>query len=1020
MNDRRLSRTSRETAQWKRYLPVALMICAGVVISLAVFAVTRGWETRQIRAEFVRAAADRVASIRATLRADLRLLESVRSLFRSSQVVERDEFEEFVRPLLSRDRSIQALEWIPRVPGAERAEYEASARRDGLEQFQITEQDAHGRMVRASPREEYFPVYFIQPHKGNEAALGFDMGSDPTRLEALRRARDTGQPAATERLALVQEAKDQFGFRIFLPVYKQGMPTDTVRDRCKNLEGFISGVFRVADLVERRPARLHPAGVDTYLCDRSAPAGKRFLYFHSARTRKVHYQPTDEFEAEHPKGLHFMATLEVGEHRWAIVCTPAPGYFAARRTWHPWGMLAAGLMLTALSAGYVLIGIRYTARVERLVDELQESEQQFRGLVETTSDWIWAVDENAIYTYTSPRVMDLLGYDPQEVIGKTPFDFMPPEEAERIAALFRDMAESWKPLVRMENTNLHKDGRRVILETNGVPIFDADGNFRGYRGVDRDITEPKRAEVALAKAKQAAEVANQAKSEFLANMSHEIRTPMTAILGFAELLMAGDLSLGEQASYLETIHRNGEVLLRLIDDILDLSKIESGKIDLELMDCSPRQIVVDVVALMRGRAIEKGLSLEVDYGPALPETIRTDPVRMRQILVNLVGNAVKFTEHGGVRIAVRCQRRPGVAPKMRLVVADTGIGMSADGMARLFEPFTQADTSTTRCFGGTGLGLTISKRLAKLLGGDIQAQSEPGRGSVFSLTIDPGPLEGVAMVSSPLKAPPKEVGPAKTEEDQTLRGRLLLAEDCPDTRQLIRAVLERAGLEVDEAENGRVACKMASTSAAEGRPYDLILMDIQMPDLDGYQAIRRLRRDGWQQPIVALTAYAMAGDRQKCLNAGCDDYASKPIDRAELLAVIARHLGQTAAAEQASDDQESTGEPAGLLEGGLLDKAKVGELLEAFSGDLSERAEKIESALQVRDFPSLVELAHQLKGTAGIYGFPQISHTAAVVNSQATKPDDLQQLQAVVSELVDLCRQAVADIRGKAELQIAN
>jgi signal transduction histidine kinase len=392
----------------------------------------------------------------------------------------------------------------------------------------------------------------------------------------------------------------------------------------------------------------------------------------------------------------------------------------------------------------------------------------------------------------------------------------------------------------------------------------------------------------LTAARAAAEAANQAKTEFLANMSHEIRTPMTAILGYADVLHTGDLDEREQAEHIGTIRRNGEHLLTIINDILDLSRIEASRMRVETRPANIRAIVEEVTATMRGRAAAKGVSLDVEYVWPLPEIIQSDPVRIRQVLINLVGNAVKFTDQGLVRIRVCCEA--GAGP-LTLEITDTGAGMTADQIAALFRPFTQADTSLTRRHGGTGLGLTISRRLAQMLGGDIAVSSTPGKGSVFTVHLATGPLEGVRMLhgregsATPPVEPPCTATPA-------LAGRILLVEDGVDNQRLLSFHLRKAGARVEIAPHGRAGIEAFDAARRRGEPFDLVLMDMQMPVMDGYDATRELRLQGVTTPIIALTAHAMSGDREKCLRAGCDDFNTKPIDRCVLIDLCAGWLSR--------------------------------------------------------------------------------------------------------------------------------
>lgn len=403
----------------------------------------------------------------------------------------------------------------------------------------------------------------------------------------------------------------------------------------------------------------------------------------------------------------------------------------------------------------------------------------------------------------------------------------------------------------------------------------------------------------LEQARIEAQAANEAKSRFLANMSHEIRTPLTAILGFADLLVDGGQSPSDLLNSAQIIRRNGGHLLTLINDVLDLSKVEAGAMEVERIDTDLLQVTEEAASLMRVKALARRIDFRVEYVWPLPREFKGDPVRIRQILINLIGNAIKFTDRGGVCVRVRLVHDSPAGTNLVFDVIDTGIGMTEAQIARLFHAFSQADTSTTRRFGGSGLGLAISKKLAELMGGDITVSSTPGKGSTFTFHLPITECDA----SNLLHAPPANNDPQDSESSQpeTLTGRILLAEDGPDNQRLIRFHLQRAGACVDVAPNGRVAIEMIRQAIAEGQPYRIVLMDMQMSELDGYGAAGEIRRLGIDIPVIALTAHAMSGDRERCLAAGCDDYLSKPINAPAMIETCSRWMnrGRTATESRA-------------------------------------------------------------------------------------------------------------------------
>ena len=551
----------------------------------------------------------------------------------------------------------------------------------------------------------------------------------------------------------------------------------------------------------------------------------------------------------------------------------------------------------------VLLSIAIVKRkaVERV---LQHKEQRLQAVIDASTDAIVSIDETRRIRVVNPAAEAMFGYSAAEMIGEYCERFVPEdkraEHRQSMAEFFDDTRPATDITKVAEAFISRRDGTELPIEITFSMSRSAEGQF--VLAVIKDITEKKHSEEkareytekleaanrCLEESAFAADTANRAKSEFLANMSHEIRTPMTAILGYTDELLEA-LTRPDDISAAKTIKCNGEHLLGIINNILDLSKIEAGRYDVDCVACSPSQIIRDVVALMTVQATGKGLALNVRFDGPLPETIQSDPTRLRQILFNLIGNAIKFTEVGSVSVSTCLLVTDPEKPKLQIRISDTGIGMSPTEIGRLYAPFTQGDNSSTRKFGGTGLGLTITHRLVELLGGRMVVASQLDKGSTFTIMLPTGALKGVRLLDD-TPAPKETNAQAAPSSKNSLQGlRILLAEDGPDNQRLISLVLKKAGADVSLAENGKVALQLATDATRNGVAFDIILMDMQMPIMDGYDATVALRKQGYSGPIIALTAHAMAGDREKCLRAGCDDYLTKPINREQFVATIQAH-----------------------------------------------------------------------------------------------------------------------------------
>jgi len=681
---------------------------------------TRGWEHQALKKRAHDLALEKAGQLHVSVLRSMEVLYSISALRSARGDISREEFHRFVQQALDRQPELQALEWIPRVPAAEKTEYERQAMADGLNDFHVTQIDPVGNLVRAEPRGEYFPVYYVEPLQGNAAALGLDLASQPQRREALVQATDNGSPVATAPIRLAQGPNNQAGLLVLLPVFAHLAPAD-VAERRRALAGFAVAVFRVNDLVRSEFDGLREKHIDACLFDGSASG-----------------------ELLYGQGLSGGETVpvEVGGRNWIMEFAPTPAFMAAQPHWQSWLVLACGLSFTFLISAYLFGGWRRTVQIA---------------------------------------------------------------------------------------------------------------------------------------------AANQAKSDFLASMSHEIRTPLNAILGYAQLLQR-DLTLPpEQRDSVAGISTSGRHLLGLINEILDLSKIEAGQMDLNPVDFDLRMLAKELAATFHPLCAQKRISFRLDCGGAGLETpdradgerdgtrVRGDEGKLRQVLINLVGNAVKFTSAGEVALRVS----PEPDGRWRFEVYDTGLGIPSEEQLDIFKPFHQGSGARHR--GGTGLGLAIARRQVELLGGRLELKSERGIGSCFYFTI---PL-------ARSHAAPELPRPRVARLADGCHVSALVVDDNRANREVLGGLLSAVGCQVLLAANGEEAVNLIRRHR-----LDIVFLDLLLPGLSGVETAKKIAELGGLAPkMVAHTASALAIHREEALAAGCVDFIAKPFDAEQIYECLERHLG---------------------------------------------------------------------------------------------------------------------------------
>ena len=684
----------------------------------------------------------------------------------------------------------------------------------------------------------------------------------------------------------------------------------------------------------------------------------------------------------------------------------------------------------------------YLGKMLKQLDPSQAIPDRVRSALDTMAEGLLVLDAKQNIVLANEAFSELVKERPEKLMGRNVGRF-PWENVKINSDTLLDMPEidtyPWEKAIatgslqmnHMLRLNIDGDKSHTFM-VNCSPVLGPKAQPVGVMVSFDDITELEAKEVELRRSKDEAEAANKAKSEFLANMSHEIRTPMNAILGFTEVLMRGYTSDPvDSKRYLNTISSSGKHLLGLINDILDLSKVEAGRVEVETLASPVHQIIHEVVKIMSVKAAEKNIDLEFVALDSMPNQVITDPSRIRQILTNLIGNAIKFTEQGSVKITTHYQA--GIhLENLRIEVSDTGIGMTQTQANAVFNPFVQADSSITRRFGGTGLGLTISKRFAEALGGDITVRSEAGKGSTFIVSIPASAAEGSVMLE------PDAIMADLLIDDQQKEcvwhfplSRVLVVDDGDENRELLEVVLADVGLEVETAVDGKDGLDKALAGS-----YDIILMDVQMPKMDGYTSVRLMRESGIKIPVYALTAHAMKGAEEECLQAGYSGYMPKPIDIDLLLNHLAKELGGSAeenkqdskmlplSTDEGSSDStkdnlvpilspeinnsvEPVAEPQASrlpIRSALSDGTnKFQKLIDKFIVRLNQKQQEIHAVIEVEDYSELEDLAHWLKGSAGSIGFHDFTEPAAELEKAARLKDhhSIVEIMTGIDALID-------------------